>query len=296
MSLNRHLFSATDTDSGALNVLGTVVHQFEDTGEYRIDLFRGDRYVTHRYLVVDDEEPRTQVTLDAATLPEVQDRESHERSCCCGDHDVFHLRENGHFVLDVSRGPGGFAVRVTAADDGDPVFDSRELDENDHFAATLMRPGRYVARQREGDAELTVTVPYPTGEGRGVPEPERIDVTEDGFEASDVEIRTGQGLVFDVDTGARIEIELEEPDDGDGDGGESAGGRHEPGPGQSAGSDRVDPAEFDADAVQRELEKITSKTELQALKQREAQEKNRQAVIDAVEHRLAAIDEEASEE
>lgn len=296
MSLNRHLFTETGTDSGALNVLGTVVHQFEDTGEYRIDLFREDRHVTHRYLVVDDEEPRTQVTLDAATLPEVQDRDSHERSCCCDDHDVLHLRENGQFVFDVSRGPGGFAVRVTEADDGDPAFDSRELGEADHFAATLMRPGRYVARQLEGDAELAVTVPYPTGEGRGVPEPERIGVTEDGFDASAVEVHTGQGLVFDIDTGARIEIELEEPDDGDSDGGASSTGHHETKPGQSAGSDRIDPAEFDAEAVQRELQKITSKTELQALKQRETQQQNRQAVLDALDHRIEEVGDETTGE
>lgn len=292
MSLNRHLFTETSTDSGALNVLGSVVHQFEDTGDYRIDIFREDQYVTHRYLVVDDEEPRTQVTLDAATLPEVQDRDKHEHSCCCDDHEVLHLRENGHFVFDVSRGPGGFSIRVTEADDGDPAFDSRELDEDDHFAATLMRPGQYVARQVETEAELAVTVPYPNDKGRGVPEPERLTVTDDGFETAGVEVKTGQSLVFDITTSARIEIELEKPDDGGGDGRSSPTEHVEPN--RSPGGDWFDPSEFDDEAVQRKLEKTTSSTKLRVLKQRELRGESRGPVLEAIENRIEEIGDEPS--
>ena len=34
--LNRHLFTETGTDSGALTVLGTVVHRFPDPGDYLV--------------------------------------------------------------------------------------------------------------------------------------------------------------------------------------------------------------------------------------------------------------------
>lgn len=219
MTLNRYLFTETGTDSGALNVLGTVVTQFEDTGTYRIELFDGERYLTHRSLVVSQDEPAMQVSIDFASLPERRQNRGHKPKCTCNDHETLRLRENGYLLLHVSQGPGAYAAIIHEADaDRDrPDFDSRELEEGAYFSVLLLRPGKYVARNELGEGEFEFAIPHPDlEEGLDIPgEPLRVSVTERGFQAEEAELLPTQGLVFEIETEARVVVEHLE-DDGDG--------------------------------------------------------------------------------
>lgn len=211
MSLNRYLFTETGTDSGAINVLGTVVTQFEDTGTYRVELFDGEQYLTHRTLVVSQDEPAMQVSIDFASLPERRQNQGHKPKCICNDHETLRLRENGYLLLHVSQGPGAYAAIIHEADaDRDrPEFDSRELDEGAYFSVLLIRPGKYVARNELGEGEFEFAIPRPdVEEGLEVPEePLRVSVTERGIQAKEAELLPTQGLVFEIETEARIVVE-----------------------------------------------------------------------------------------
>lgn len=212
MSLNTHLFTETGTDSGALNVLGTVVTPFEATGAYRLDLLRDGRFMTHRTLLVEDDAPATQVDLDLATLPELDHERVHDRDCQCGVHETIELRTNGYLVVHVSQGPGDFAAvayRPEANTEG-PAFDSRKLEKGAYFSALLLRPGKYVARNEHDQATYEFSIPRPQRPtALEIPDdPVRITLSNQGFVADEDVLQPGQGIVFEVQATARIIIEL----------------------------------------------------------------------------------------
>jgi hypothetical protein len=220
MTLNRHLFTETGTDSGAINVLGTVVTRLREPGTYRIELFDGDQYLTHRTLVVSEEEHATQVDIDFASLPEVRGDRTHDRDCSCSDHGTLRLREGGYLLLYVSQGPGGFAATVHDYTEREtPAFESRRLQGDEYFAVTLLRPGEYVARNEVDGSEFEFAVTRPDVEGTlEVPdEPLRVAVTDQAMKAEEYELEPPEGLVFEIETDARIVVEMveerEKPDE-----------------------------------------------------------------------------------
>lgn len=212
MSLNTHLFTETGTDSGALNVLGTVVAPFEDADTYRLDLFRDDRFLTHRALDVSDDAPARQVDLDFASLPELHDDRIHDHGCSCDAHGTLEVGANGYLVLHVSRGPGDFAAVAYRPDGDELAFDSRRLEPGSYFAATLLRPGQYVARNELDQTVYEFAIPRPEHpEEFEVPDrPVRATLGDDGFEADGEVVQPAQGLVIEVRTAARIVIDVVE--------------------------------------------------------------------------------------
>jgi hypothetical protein len=146
--INQLLFTQTSLDSGALTMLGAVIHSFSEPGRYRGTVLRGERPTARFSLAVDDDCAETQVNVDLATLkPEEQIQVNPRRFV------VFH----------VSRGAGGYAVRVgrLSGEKEEAVFDSRELRNGDTFAATLIRPGTYTVANVNNRARGQVVVAYP---------------------------------------------------------------------------------------------------------------------------------------
>jgi hypothetical protein len=166
--INHHLFTQTSLDSGSLTMLGAVIHNFPEAGEYFGTVFRGSQTVASFRLTVDKESPAMQVNIDLATLhlppPEPCD-------CKAGPHDQEHhfvVNPKGYAVFHVSRGAGGFAVRVgkVPGEYETKFFDSRELREGDLFAATLIRPGTYSVTNVKTGARGEVVVAYPPKVGK----------------------------------------------------------------------------------------------------------------------------------
>jgi hypothetical protein len=211
----------TDLDSGALTMLGAVVHRFEEPGEYRGTVRLGDAIEKVFYLSVDPESPVAAADVDLAALAGSLPDEKTEGACCPDDGEArFSVNPRGYVLFHVSGGRGGFSVNLRRADPDEktPVFNSTALSAGAMFSAHLLRPGRYSVTNVLSNARATVTVGYPPEAFSGYrpPDPLRMEVTERGFEPERIELSAAQGLIFDCNARARIVISLEEPDDGPG--------------------------------------------------------------------------------
>jgi len=222
--LNRHLFTQSSVDSGALSTLSAVIHSFREAGEYQITLLWRNETVRRFPLIVDDRYDNMQTDIDLAAMQRQQPREGQ-----------FVLKPGGHAVFHVSHGAGGYAVIATQQGERKPSdttpghgnrptrqtpaplpFDSRELREGDMFAVTLLRPGIYSLTNGANRARGDIILAYPRPRSRyaALPEPVSIEVTDKGFDPSHVEVQALQGLIFRIHTPSRIRLDLTKPDDG----------------------------------------------------------------------------------
>ncbi len=210
--LNRYLFTQLNLDSGALTMLGTVIHNFAEPGRYRINVWRGESLAGSLHLTVDPECPATQVTIDLAAV----DGQDQPR---CGDSGTaLAVNPKGYAVFHVGTGAGGYAVTAGRIDrdQSDKVFDSRELQAGDMFAATILRPGTYGVVNLRTKARAQLTVAYPkVGKERYVPQdPLSIECTKDGFRPNAIKVNAAQSQVFRIATLSRLRIDLLKADDG----------------------------------------------------------------------------------
>lgn len=309
LRLNRHLFTETGTDSGALNVLGTVVHQFPDEGDYVVEVSREGEPVGRRLLVVSDDYHSVQADFDLSAFGPTTVDDGCDcggtggANCDCEGESYTCIREGGFGVFYVGRGPGGYTVVV------DPVgerreareFDSTEIAEDDTFAAVLVRPGKYVVRNLATDDEgsVTVTYPDPDREREAVRESVAVECTDEGFDPAEAELHPGQGLVFTVETPARIRIELVEPHERATDDARPVRVSNPRRPGLAARGrtrqSRVDPSDLSTADLKTRLESVTSPLELRAVLAAERRGRNRQGAKRAIERRLAELGGEREE-
>lgn len=232
--LDRNFFTQIGLNSGALTMLGAIVHPFGEPGEYRgvvvSEVDGGDeRTEATFYVSVDRACAVASVNIDLASLagtaPQAASAGPGDSDCGCGQQGEvsgragprYTVHPKGYAVFHVSGGAGGYAVNVRkAVEDPDvKAYDTRTLSAGDIFSAILARPGRYSVRNELGDAKASVTVSYPGGGKRAYtpPAPEVVEL-RDRIEPAHIALKPLQGLNFNVHTDARIMIELEEADDG----------------------------------------------------------------------------------
>jgi hypothetical protein len=221
LTFDQNLFTQTGLDSGLLTILGSVIHSFHEPGEYRGSVHKTGGAQAVFYITVDKNSPAAHVNIDLATLREYAGATQKE---CCDDSPENHFTVNprGYVVFHVSSGSGGFSVHVRRADE-DPktqVFNSQELGVGDLFSASIIRPGTYsvVNQLAKTNAQAVVVVSYPVIAKTAYrpPAPVHVQVDPKGFEPARIELKPGQGLVFEVKAPARIVVELVKPDDGPG--------------------------------------------------------------------------------
>ena len=235
--LNRTLLQQTDADSGALTMLAAVVHRPRSTGDHAGTVYRGEQAVGEFTLRVLEEPAPLQVHVDLATQGlRGEARRSLKRKpddACCddetgagvGEAPVYSIGQEGHVVFHVSTGAGGYSVQLAeigqagrreeARRDESRTWDSRELEEGDHFAVTLLRPGTYrVSREAGAKAEIRLAYPQRGKTAYRPPEALHVSVTDRGFEPERIELQPLQGQVFEIGVRSRLTISLVEPDDG----------------------------------------------------------------------------------
>jgi hypothetical protein len=213
LTLDPNLYTQIGLDSGSLTMLGTIVHNLPEPGEYRGVIYRGTEVQTVFYVKVDKESAAAHVNVDLAKLTEPSSDPQEP-----GDHFVVNPR--GYVVLHVSGGRGGYHVLIAKAEDNpkQKPFDSRELTERDIFAAIIIRPGAYSVTNLLTKARGEVVVRYPTP-GKFVyppPNPVKVECAQGAIEPKRIELQPGQGLVYHPKVPSRIKIELLKPDDGPG--------------------------------------------------------------------------------
>jgi len=210
-----YLFSQVGLDSGALTMLGAIVHSFGEAGEYRGTVRRDQDAMATFYVTVDKACAVADAKIDLAKLASPANEDG---GCCRAENGPrFVVHPKGYAVFHVSGGPGGYAVNVRRADENPELkaYDSRVLQSGDIFAGVLMRPGRYTIRNELSDADAEVTVAYPVvGKVAYKPPPPQDVKCGETIAPRRIELQPVQGLNFRVDAPARIRIELLEPDDG----------------------------------------------------------------------------------
>jgi hypothetical protein len=231
-TLDRNFFTQVGLDSGALTMLGVIVHTFGEPGEYRGLVLSDDNNEATFYVSVDRECAVAGVNIDLASLAGTaptsatgSEATGPRAGCGCGQASVesgaagprYVVHPKGYAVFHVSGGPGGYAVNVRKAVEDPEVrpYDSRTLVPGDIFSAILVRPGHYSIRNALNDARAQVMVSYP-GVGRVAyrpPAPEDVEVGTTITPAR-INLKPMQALNFNVSSDARLVIELEEADDG----------------------------------------------------------------------------------
>jgi hypothetical protein len=218
--LDRNYFTQIGLDSGALTMLGTIVHSLKEPGEYRGTVRRGSLPEASFYISADRNSPVAHVNIDLASL--VGDSTKEPDSDCCKEKDKDHFVVNprGYVLFRVAGGPGGYRVHVRKADEDDQtrVYDSSQLEYGDIFSAIIVRPGRYSLKNLVNRAEAEIAVSYPV-RGKTAyrpPTPVSVRCDSEGFDPGEIRLKPGQGLNCLIETPARIKIELVEPDDGQG--------------------------------------------------------------------------------
>ena len=211
-------FTQIGLDSGALTMLGAVVHSFAEAGEYRGSVHRGEDTEATFIISVDSASALAQATVDLAQLTD-----PHPKGCDCGaNHGTrFAVHPRGFAVFCVSGGSGGYWVNVRRAEEDPelPAYDSRQLHQGDTFSAVIVRPGRYALRNELSEAYAEVTVPYPTIGKTAFRPPAPLDVDcGKTIEPREIPLHPTQGLNLRILEPARVRIELLEPNDGPGDG------------------------------------------------------------------------------
>jgi hypothetical protein len=213
-----YVFTQFGLDSGALTILGSVIHQFNEPGEYRGAALLPNAPAVPFYLTVDGASAANQVHIDLAASPPAT-----PSACSCGkSHDGpsvghFVLGAKGYAVFHVSGGAGGYAVRVVGAGKSQEEFDSTALAKGDLFAATILRPGRYsVTNLHHAQATTaTIDVAYPkVGRVPYQPAPPvHVSCAASGFSTAAIAMTAAQACVFSCKASSRLKIELVTPFD-----------------------------------------------------------------------------------
>ena len=216
--INTYAFSQTLINSAGLGVLGTIAHPMNDEGDYVGTVLRQGREVGSFQLKVDSEIDDEQVNIDLASIS--TERTSQNRRF--GEPN-FEVASKGFMVLYVSEGPGDYHVLLSklsigrrAATRPRRVFDSRALQDEDVFIASLLRPGRYeMTDGGRGKGRIIVAYPTPGKKAFIPPAHAVVNVTSKGLDPAELGIRPAQGVVFNIHTTkAAIQVKLAEADDG----------------------------------------------------------------------------------
>jgi hypothetical protein len=225
--IDRNLFTQIGLDSGALTMLGAVVHTFGEPGEYRGTVRQEKSGKGVFYISVDKNSAVAQVDVDLAALAAPGNASgkgcgcgggTDSKGCTCDGGRRFTVNPRGYVVFRVGGGSGGYNVHVRKASEADitPIFDSSKLGGGAIFSGTLLRPGKYTVSNLLSDARAEVTVSYPvrTKTAYRPPEPVHVHVTENGFDRDVIALKPAQGMIFECAVPSRIKIDLVAPDDG----------------------------------------------------------------------------------
>lgn len=207
--VNRQLLATTTFDSGALGMLAMVIHQFSSPGRYRITVSNQDRVLRYINFDVNEKSESMQLDIDLAQTAALKDRECMSMlSISKGeDQDVQTVSPKGYVLFHAS---SGFGYSVLVSDSrGRAVFNSMKLENGDIFAVSLLEPGTYSMKNAIDSAAGEITVSPPPKEMFGRLRnlnTQYVGVSVKKIDPDRVDLRSSQGLVFQIKSSARIVI------------------------------------------------------------------------------------------
>ncbi len=227
-TLNRALFAQRSFDSSRITVLSTLIHRFEEAGDYEVFISRTNRTPLRLAVTVADGEASYQHNLDLSTLQDTKERE------CCRDDADLRLHTGGVLGFYTSQGVSTFQVRVVrlGSKEKQVLFDQADqIPAGDFFTVTPLRPGVYRVSDVLNKAEMALRVVMPPlPEDGGVKkeskakgersastyrpdQPVLVSVGKKGFDRREANLFSGQTLVFQVQSAARLRVDLEKEDE-----------------------------------------------------------------------------------
>ena len=155
-------------------------------------------------------EAKSQVNIDLKSLDRPVANQIDSLSSNC-----FQVRTGGYAVFHVSGGAGGYSVELLkTGEQKTKVFDSKKLDENDNFIATVLRPGTYSITNIDNKTRAELVVAYPEiGKIPKQPQAVKVECTAKAITPGKIKINPTEPLLFSFKTSARIKIELTKPED-----------------------------------------------------------------------------------
>jgi hypothetical protein len=228
--INRHVFATRVFDSGALTVLASVIHQFSEPGLYYVTIRRGDAVVDTTRFEVSAESSVMQLNVDlaAAVLPPLvrstfarRGRAAAAKDCDCGGAGTAAgaqaavstptVSPKGYVQFFVSQGEGGLTASVVRADGDKTLFDTATLGQGDLFAVSLIAPAKFSMANKLGSATGTITVTFSKEVARRLKAtaPVYVETSKSAFNPNNVQLSSGQGVVFRVTEVARIVVTQE---------------------------------------------------------------------------------------
>lgn len=201
-NLNRQLFEATVFDSGALGLTTSIVHQFTAAGIYSAIVRKDAKHMGNVSFEVRDDATAMQLDIDLAKTMQGS------KDSCCGSQTAMPVSSKGYVVFHTTSG-SGWSVHV--GEGKHASFDSTRLTKGDIFALTLLEPTRYKIENKLGSAKGSVTVEFTKGDIKRLHELKPIMVTAGkSFDPQSFKLVSTQGLVFRIETDARIVITRKE--------------------------------------------------------------------------------------
>jgi len=227
-TLNRALFAQRSFDSTQISVLSTLIHHFQEAGDYEVFISRTNRTPLRLVVTVVDGDAPYQHNLDLSTL-----KNPTERDCCREDADL-RLHTGGVLGFYSSRGVSTFQVRIIRLGSKEKqvlLNHAEQIPAGDFFTVTPLRPGVYRVADLLNKAEMALKVVMPPLPEQGKVEkgakakgerppstyrpdqPLLVSVGKKGFDRREASLLSGQTLVFQVQSAARLRVVLEKEDE-----------------------------------------------------------------------------------
>ena len=197
-TLNRQLFEATVFDSGALGLTTSIVHQFTAAGIYSATVRKDGKSMGNVSFEVREDAAAMQLDIDLAKT------QKDAKDGCSATEAAPTVSSKGYVVFHTTSGTG-WSVHV--GEGKQVTFDSTHLTKGDIFALTLLEPTKYKIENTLGSAKGSVEVEFTKGDAKRLNELKPIMVTAgNSFDPDSFRLVSTQGIVFRIETDARIVI------------------------------------------------------------------------------------------
>ena len=206
--LNRAIFVQRPLDSSALTALTSLFYIMSEVGDYEIFIRSGEKVVRRTTVKVMAEIAPSQTDMDLA--------KPGESAPGCTDDQPLTLGKNSVVAFYTSQGVQAYTVTITQLGPEKKVVhldSATAIPENSLFAVTLVRPGIYSAVNTLGRGKAQIMVSLPVGERYRVDQPTVVESKKARFSQEEIQILSGQTVVFRCLDAARIRIELVKADD-----------------------------------------------------------------------------------
>lgn len=216
-SVNYSMLSQTSIESASLNPNGMIVHRFQQTGYYHIQIYKKKILEKIIQLKVVKESKESQLNIDlSSSLLKNYDCQCKNIGKDATVDKEYEIGTNTNILFYVSHGLGYYHITaIKIEQERKEIFDSRELGSGDIFVVHILRPGTYSVINTVNKSQGQIVVSYPKVGKTKFVAPEAISIEcNKTFSNNSITIQPMQGIVFRINENANISIKLEKPDDG----------------------------------------------------------------------------------